>query len=57
MFTRNKKEKPEAKFDVKYISGHSTHPKERDTDALLFADRLELKKMDIYLYHMLQLLD
>lgn len=46
MFDRNK-EKPDAKYDVKYISGHSMHPKEKDTQALFFADRLELKNLEI----------
>ena len=38
---------PEWKHDVKYIGGHSMHPKERDTQALFFADRLELKNPNI----------
>jgi len=32
---------------VKYISGHSMHPKEKDTQALFFVDRLEINKPNI----------
>jgi hypothetical protein len=46
MFNRNK-EKPEAKYDVKYISAHIIHPKGKDTHALFFADRMELKNLEI----------
>jgi hypothetical protein len=48
MFSLSKnEERPEAKHDVKYIGGHSMHPKGKDTQALFFADRLDLKNLGI----------
>jgi hypothetical protein len=47
IFHREEKEKEEAKFEVKYISGHSMYPYEKGTHVLFFADRLELEHMNI----------
>jgi hypothetical protein len=47
MMLNKNKEKPEAKCDVKYISGHSMYPKEKDTQALFFADRLAIQNPGI----------
>lgn len=48
MFGREHKEKPAQKVDVKYISGHSAYgSKGKDTQALFYKDRMELKNMEI----------
>ncbi len=38
-----KHEKPEQKFDIKYVGGHKAFPKGKDTEVLIFPDRLEIK--------------
>jgi hypothetical protein len=40
-------EKPEAKFDVKYIIGHKMFPKSKDTKILIFPDMLEIEKLQL----------
>ena len=48
MFGRNKEqEKEEYKFDAEYMGGHKLYPKKKDTDVLIFEDRIVLKKLDI----------
>jgi hypothetical protein len=39
-------EKPEAKFDAKYIGGHKMFPKATDTKVLIFGDRIEVEKLN-----------
>ena len=40
-------EKPEHKFDIKYVGGHKAFPKGKDTDMLLFIDRLVINKPNL----------
>jgi hypothetical protein len=49
MFTRNnpKKEKEEYKFDAEYMGGHKLYPKKKDTEVLIYEDRIVLKKLDV----------
>lgn len=40
-------EKPEIKFDAKYLGGHELYPKSTDTKVLIFKDRLEMEKLNL----------
>jgi hypothetical protein len=44
--TQEDKEKPEFKFDAKYVGGHKMFPKSVDTAILLFNDRMEIEKLN-----------
>jgi hypothetical protein len=40
-------EKPDYKFGAEYMGGHKSFPKKRDTDLLIFHDRIILNKLDL----------
>src|SRR5919198_1430645 len=40
-------EKPDYKFGAEYIGGHKAFPKKRDTDLLIFRDRIILDKLNL----------
>ena len=46
-FGKKDHEKPEYKFDIKYVGGHKAFPKGKDTNMLLFTDRLEINKPNL----------
>jgi hypothetical protein len=44
---RGQQEKPDYKFGAEYMGGHKAYPKKRDTDVLIFHDRIVLDKLQI----------
>ena len=44
LFRRGTQEKLDCKFDAEYIGGHRAYPKKRDTEILIYHDRIILKK-------------
>jgi hypothetical protein len=40
-------EKPDYKFGAEYMGGHKAFPKKRDTDLLIFRDRIILDKLNL----------
>jgi hypothetical protein len=40
-------EKPDYKFGAEYMGGHKAYPKKRDTNVLVFHDRIVLDKLDL----------
>jgi hypothetical protein len=42
----DQQDKPEFKFEAKYIGGHKMYPKPTDTRVLLFNDRIEVEKLN-----------
>jgi hypothetical protein len=47
LFRKSGKEEPDYKFDAEYMGGHKIYPKKRDTEVLVYQDRISLKKLDL----------
>jgi ribosomal protein L40E len=45
--SRREREKPETKFDAKYIRGHKMFPKSKDIRILIFPDVIEVEKLQL----------
>jgi hypothetical protein len=43
---QEEQDRPEFKFEAKYIGGHKMYPKPTDTKVLLFSDRVEVEKLN-----------
>ena len=52
-FRHSKKwdEKPQHKFDSKYMGGHKLYPKSTDIKVLVFSDRIEIEKLELKVPH------
>lgn len=40
-------EKPEVKYDAKYIGGHKVYPKSTDTKVLIYKDKIVVEKLNL----------
>jgi hypothetical protein len=40
-------EKPEIKFDAKYLGGHKMYPKSTDTKVLIYKDRIHIERLNL----------
>lgn len=40
-------EKPETKFDARYLGGHKMYPKATDTKVLIYKDKVEVEKLNL----------
>jgi hypothetical protein len=47
LFRRGAQEKLDCKFDAEYMGGHRAYPKKRDTEILIYHDRIILKKLEL----------
>lgn len=47
LFRRGAQEKLDYKFDDEYMGGHKAYPKKRDTEILIYHDRIILKKLEL----------